>query len=144
MRLEFEHEKYDAIAQLLWEVPGGRGDEFAEAVEAARTADAVVMVLGLNSSLEGEEMPTRVEGFDRGDRTSLDLPRVQQVLMEKVVAAATGKPVVLVLLSGSAIALNWADAHVPAILRRGTAGRPPGRRSPTCCSATSAPAGACP
>ena len=116
VRLEFEHEKYDAIAQLIWEVPGGRGDELAEAVAAAASADAVVLVLGLNSSLEGEEMPTRVEGFDRGDRTSLDLPRVQQVLMEKVVAAATGKPVVLVVLAGSAIALNWADAHVPAIL----------------------------
>jgi beta-glucosidase len=116
VRLEFEHEKYDAIAQLIWEVPGGRGDEVAEAVKAASAADAVVLVLGLNSSLEGEEMPVRVEGFDRGDRTSLDLPRVQQVLMEKVVAAAAGRPVVLVVLAGSAIALNWADAHIPAIV----------------------------
>jgi beta-glucosidase len=116
IRLELEHEKYDAIAQLLWETPGGRGDETAEAVAAARAADAVVMVLGLSSRLEGEEMPLKIEGFSGGDRTSLDLPKVQQVLMEKVVAAAAGKPVVLVLLNGSALAVHWADAHVPAIV----------------------------
>jgi beta-glucosidase len=116
IRLELEHEKYDAIAQLLWETPGGRGDEVAEAVAAARAADAVVMVLGLSSRLEGEEMPLKIEGFSGGDRTSLDLPKVQQDLMEKVVAAAAGKPVVLVLLNGSALAVNWADAHVPAIV----------------------------
>ena len=111
-----EHEKYDAIAQLLWETPGGRGDEVAEAVAAARAADAVVMVLGLSSRLEGEEMPVRIEGFAGGDRSSLDLPKVQQQLMEKVVAAAPGKPVVLVLQNGSALSIGWADAHVPAIV----------------------------
>jgi beta-glucosidase len=116
IRLELEHEKYDAIAQLLWETPGGRGDEVAEAVAAARAADAVVMVLGLSSRLEGEEMPLKIEGFSGGDRTSLDLPKVQQALMEKVVAAAEGKPVVLVLLNGSALAIAWADRHVPAIV----------------------------
>jgi beta-glucosidase len=72
--------------------------------------------MGLSARLEGEEMPLKIEGFAGGDRTSLDLPRVQQELMEKVVAAAAGKPVVLVLLSGSALALNWADQNVPAIL----------------------------
>ena len=50
----------------------------AEAVAAAQAADAVVMVLGLSSRLEGEEMPVRIEGFAGGDRTSLDLPKVQQ------------------------------------------------------------------
>jgi beta-glucosidase len=117
VRVEVEHEKYDAIARLLWEVPGGRGDEAAEAVAAARAADAVVMVMGLSSRLEGEEMPVRVDGFSGGDRTSLDLPKVQQELMEKVVEAAKGKPVVLVLLSGSALAVNWADRNVPAIVQ---------------------------
>jgi len=116
IRLELEHEKYDAIAQLLWETPGGRGDEVAEAVAAARGADAVVLVLGLSARLEGEEMPLKIEGFSGGDRTSLDLPQVQQALMENVVAAAAGKPVVVVLLNGSALAVGWADQHVPAIV----------------------------
>jgi beta-glucosidase len=116
IRIELEHEKYDAIAQLLWETPGGRGDEAAEAVAAAQSADAVVLVLGLSSRLEGEEMPVRIEGFAGGDRSSLDLPKVQQALMEKVVTAAKGKPIVLVLLNGSALSVNWADRNVPAIV----------------------------
>ncbi len=116
IRLELEHEKYDAIAQLLWQAPEGRGDEAGEAVAAARAADVVILVLGLSSRLEGEEMPVRIEGFAGGDRTSLDLPKVQQALLEKVVAAANGKPVLLVLINGSALAVNWADEHVPAIV----------------------------
>jgi beta-glucosidase len=117
IRVEMVHEKYDAIAQLLWEVPGEAQDLLSEAVAATRAADAVVLVLGLSSRLEGEEMPVRVEGFDRGDRTTLDLPAVQQTLMERVVEAAGSKPVVLVLMSGSALAVNWAHANVPAIVQ---------------------------
>ena len=116
IRVELEHIKYDAEVQLLWSAPGARAGEPAEAIAAARSADAVVLVLGLASWLEGEEMGIRIEGFHRGDRTSLDLPRVQQQLMEDVVEAARGKPVVLVLLSGSALGVSWADENVPAIL----------------------------
>jgi beta-glucosidase len=116
IRIELEHEKYDALGRLLWEVPGGRGDEAGEAIAAAKAADAVVMVLGLSSQLEGEEMPVRIEGFSGGDRTSLNLPKVQQALLERVLEAATGKPVVLVLLNGSALGVGWADANVPAIV----------------------------
>jgi beta-glucosidase len=126
IRLELEHEKYDAIAQLLWETPGGRGDEVAAAVAAAQAADAVVMVLGLSSRLEGEEMALKIEGFSGGDRTSLDLPKVQQALMEKVVEAASGRPVVLVLMNGSALAINWADQHVGAIVEAWYAGQAAG------------------
>jgi beta-glucosidase len=78
-------------------------------------ADVVVMCLGLTPYVEGEEMPVKVEGFVGGDRTDIALPKPQQALLERVVAL--GKPVVLVLLGGSAIAVNWADAHVPAILQ---------------------------
>jgi beta-glucosidase len=77
-------------------------------------ADLVVAVLGLAGELEGEEMPINVEGFSGGDRTSLDLPRAQEELLEDLVAS--GKPVVLVLMNGSALSVNWADQHVSAIL----------------------------
>jgi beta-glucosidase len=117
LRVELEHSKYDAAADLLWEVPGGGTDEVAEAVEAAREADGVVLVLGLASWLEGEEMGLAIEGFHGGDRTSLELPKVQRELMRQVVAAAGEKPVVLVLVSGSALAVNWASENVPAILQ---------------------------
>ena len=72
------------------------------------------MVLGLSPILEGEEMPVDVEGFAGGDRTDIGLPRPQQALLEQI--CALGRPVVLVLLNGSALAVAWADAHVPAIL----------------------------
>ena len=72
------------------------------------------MVLGLSPRLEGEEMRVQIEGFQGGDRVQLDLPRVQEELLERV--AALGKPVVLVLLNGSAVAVKWARDHVPAIV----------------------------
>jgi beta-glucosidase len=71
-------------------------------------------VLGLSSELEGEEMPISIRGFKGGDRTSLDLPQAQQDLLADLVAS--GKPVILVLMNGSALAVNWADKHVPAII----------------------------
>ena len=86
----------------------------AEAVKTARSADAVILVLGLSNRLEGEEMSVQVDGFRGGDRIRIDLPDVQERLLEQVVA--TGKPVVLVLLNGSALAVNWAQEHVPAIV----------------------------
>jgi len=107
------HESYgDAQVQLLWSAP--HADLEAEALDAAWQADAVVMFLGLSPRLEGEEMRVEVPGFRGGDRTTLDLPATQQHLLEQVVA--TGKPAVLVLLNGSALAVNWAQEHVPAIL----------------------------
>ncbi len=85
-----------------------------EAVEAAKNADVVVAVLGISSELEGEEMEVSEPGFKGGDRTSIDLPRPEEELLESLVA--TGKPVVLVLTNGSALAVNWAKDHTNAIL----------------------------
>ena len=84
------------------------------AIEAAKDADVVVAVVGITSELEGEEMQVSEEGFKGGDRTSLDLPRPEQELLEAV--AATGKPLVVVLTNGSALGVNWAQAHANAIL----------------------------
>jgi beta-glucosidase len=95
--------------------PPASGEALAtEAENAARQADAVVLVLGLTARLEGEEMNIEVPGFKGGDRTSIDLPASQERLLERI--AAVGKPTVLVLLNGSALAVNWAQEHVPAIL----------------------------
>lgn len=111
LKIEYFQGIRAAEARLVWGVPGS---EEKEAVVAAKAADLVVMVLGLSSRVEGEEMKVKAEGFAGGDRTSLDLPAPQQKLLESVCAA--GKPVVLVLANGSALAVNWADEHVPAIL----------------------------
>jgi beta-glucosidase len=85
-----------------------------KALEAARNADVVIFVGGLTADLEGEEMKVNYPGLAGGDRTDLRLPATQQTLLEAL--QATGKPVVLVLTTGSALAIDWARQHVPAIL----------------------------
>jgi beta-glucosidase len=97
--------------ELVWNRPGDTG---ARAVEAARNADLVIFVGGLSARIEGEEMRVEAEGFEGGDRTKIDLPKPQQDLLQQV--HAVGKPVVLVLMNGSALAVNWADQNVPAIV----------------------------
>jgi len=98
--------------ELQWAMQGR--DYTSEAVAAARKADVAIMFLGLSPRLEGEEMRVQVEGFSGGDRVSIGLPKVQEELLESV--AATGTPTVLVLLNGSALAVNWADTNIPAIM----------------------------
>ena len=88
--------------------------EREEAVHAAQQADAVVAFVGLSPELEGEEMPVHVAGFSGGDRTSIELPEVQQRLLESL--ADTGKPLIVVLMNGSAVAAKWAQEHAAAIL----------------------------
>ena len=112
LRLEYLDRRADALVQLVWAVPNPRLRD--EALDAARQADAVVMMLGLSPRLEGEEMPVDVPGFRGGDRLDLDLPAPQQELLEAV--TAVGTPVALVLLNGSALSVTWAADHVPAIL----------------------------
>jgi beta-glucosidase len=78
----------------------------AEAVRAAEQADVVVAVVGLNSyTLEGEEYPLHIPGFSGGDRTNIELPDTQVKLLNSL--AATGKPLVVVLMNGSALAGAW-------------------------------------
>src|SRR5262249_51174607 len=83
-------------------------------IAAARDADVVVAVVGITSQLEGEEMPVDQPGFSGGDRTSLDLPKPEEELLQAV--SATGKPIVVVLMNGSALGANWEKAHANAVL----------------------------
>jgi beta-glucosidase len=101
-----------AAAQVLWAPPAS--PLLAEAMEAVSNADVTLAFVGLNPSLEGEEMPVSVPGFQGGDRTNLELPEPQQKLIEAAVAA--GKPVIVVLASGSAVAVNYAAQHANAVL----------------------------
>jgi beta-glucosidase len=112
IQLDYVNTGRDPQVQVSWAMPHPNHE--AEALAIARQAQAVVMVMGLAPSLEGEEMPVHVEGFAGGDRTDIKLPRTQEKLIKKI--AALGKPVVLVLLNGSALAVNWASDHVPAIV----------------------------
>jgi beta-glucosidase len=87
---------------------------FDEAVSVAEKADAVVMFLGLSPRLEGEEMKVQFKGFSGGDRETIDLPKPQEDLIKAI--SKLHKPLVLVLLNGSALAINWEAENVPAII----------------------------
>ena len=114
IRVEYSHsgDQSGGGLTLKWEAPAQA--QLDEAVSRAKESDVVVAFVGLSPQLEGEEMRIKIDGFDGGDRTSLDLPAPQQKLLEA--AAATGKPLIVVLQSGSAVALNWASQHANAIL----------------------------
>lgn len=112
IRVDFYSSAGYSEMQLLWSVPDPEAVE--RAVKLAKQSDAVVMFMGLSPRLEGEEMNVPVKGFAGGDRTSLDLPDVQDNLIKKIVAV--GKPTILVLLNGSALSINWANDNVDAII----------------------------
>ncbi|MGA7236032.1 MAG: glycoside hydrolase family 3 C-terminal domain-containing protein [Bryobacteraceae bacterium] len=114
IRLDYHEFLNDADIALVWSRPVDPAARWSETEAAVKAADSVVLVLGLSPRLEGEEMKVPVEGFSGGDRVSLDIPRSQQDLMERVVAL--GKPTTLVLMNGSAVSVNWARDHVPAIV----------------------------
>ena len=103
---------FGAGITLEWVPPPGVLQK--EAVAAAKNADLVIAMIGLSPELEGEEMKIRVTGFDGGDRTDIKLPASQEKMLEDV--AATGKPMVVVLMNGSALSVRWAQDHANAIL----------------------------
>ena len=113
LKIEYFQNIRISEARLIWSLPGG---EEAQAVAAARNADLVIAVMGLSPRIEGEEMKVSADGFASGDRTRIDLPAPQEQLLKRI--ASGGKPTVLILTNGSALAINWAAANpdIPAIL----------------------------
>ena len=79
-----------------------------------KEADVIVYVGGISPRLEGEEMPVNVEGFKKGDRTNIEIPKVQKEMIKAL--KATGKPIIYILCTGSALALNWEETNTDAIL----------------------------
>ena len=85
------------------------------ALAAARSADLVIATVGITADLEGEESPLVIPGFKGGDRTALDLPAEEEKMVEAL--KGTGKPLVVVLVSGSGLAVNWIQANADAVLQ---------------------------
>jgi beta-glucosidase len=113
LRVEYRQPGSGGTMQLGWSPPAAVA--LAEAETLVKDSDVAVVFVGLSSELEGEEMPgVNIAGFLGGDRTSLDLPEPQENLVKA--AIVTGKPVVVVLTSGSAIAANYAAEHAGALL----------------------------
>ena len=112
IRLEYFHGTGSAGIDLTWQAPAAVLRD--EAVRVAQQSDVVIATVGLSPSLEGEEMPVKLAGFSGGDRTSIDLPAAQEDLLKAL--GATGKPLVVVLQNGSALAVNWAQQNANAVL----------------------------
>ena len=113
LELSYRHqERRNRMRELIWTKVNDAPSP--EAIAAAKNADVVIAVVGITSRLEGEEMPVTVPGFLGGDRTSIDLPQPEEDLVEAV--AATGKPLAVVLMNGSALAVNWINEHANAVL----------------------------
>ena len=134
----FDEGKYEA--QLIWAAVNNVPDPAA--VTAGRNADVIVAVVGITSRLEGEEMPVDQPGFSGGDRTTLDLPKAEEDLVQAV--AATGKPLVIVLMNGSALSVNWEMAHANAILEAWYSGEEGGAAIAETLSGKNNPAGRLP
>jgi beta-glucosidase len=112
LRVEYVRTNLARNVGLTWLAPAQ--PLRSAAVEVAKTADVVIAFVGLSRSLEGEEMSVDAAGFRGGDRIDIGLPEAQEQLLEAV--KATGKPLIVVLTSGSAIAANWVDKNADAVL----------------------------
>ncbi|GAB3831126.1 glycoside hydrolase family 3 C-terminal domain-containing protein [Pontibacter rugosus] len=98
--------------------------DFKALAKRVKDADAIIYVGGISPQLEGEEMKVDEPGFAGGDRSTILLPQVQTNLMKEL--KATGKPVVFVMMTGSAIATPWESENVPAIVNAWYAGQSAG------------------
>ena len=99
--------------------------DYRGTADKVKDADVILFVGGISPRLEGEEMPVDAEGFRKGDRTNIELPTVQKKMIQALVA--TGKPVVYIVCTGSALALNWENEHVDAIVNAWYSGQQGGK-----------------
>jgi beta-glucosidase len=113
IEVEYVQDKTEyAHVKIFWDVPNPNLKQ--EAIDLAKNSDVVILCMGLSPLLEGEEMKVNVEGFSGGDRLDIKLPAVQTELMKEI--QKLGKPTVLVLLNGSAVAFNWEAENIPSII----------------------------
>ena len=112
-----------APSSLVWKRISANPE--VDLAEGIKNADVVVAVVGLTSDLEGEEMPVKIEGFEGGDKTSLDIPADQRKMLEQI--KASGKRLVVVLMNGSPLDLSWAKENASAIVEAWYPGQAGGR-----------------
>lgn len=112
VEIKYVHKGYPAKLKFLWS--SANKTSFEKAIELAKKSDAVVFFGGISPGVEGEQMPVNQKGFDGGDKTNIDLPAIQTKLLKEL--HATGKPVILVLLNGSALAVNWEEENLLSIV----------------------------
>ena len=140
VRLEYVQREGGSGVELLWAPPAE--PTLNEAVDAAQQSDLTILCIGLNSRLEGEESPIEIPGFSHGDRTDIALPQGQERLLEAVLNK--GKPTIVVLINGSALAVNVAKQRANAILEAWYGGEAGGTAIANTLSGDNNPAGRLP
>jgi beta-glucosidase len=140
IRIEYKASGGGGGLQLLWRPPAEAA--LADAVEAAKESDVAIVCIGLNSRLEGEESKVQIPGFSGGDRTNIDLPDSQEKLLKAVLAA--GKPTIVVLVNGSALAVKTAKDGARAVLEAWYPGQEGGKAIADTLSGDNNPAGRLP
>jgi len=113
-QLTLEYWQGDGIANIRLSAGRYKKSDLAALAERVKDADAIIYVGGISPQLEGEEMRVNYPGFSGGDRTSIQLPAVQTDLMKLL--EKTGRPVIFVMMTGSALAIPWEAQHIPAIV----------------------------
>jgi beta-glucosidase len=141
IKMEYFQGGGGAIAKLVWSLQSNSNPLLAALAEAKK-ADVVIAVVGITSDLEGEEMSVNLEGFKGGDRTSLDLPKEENDLLQAM--KSTRKPLVVVLMNGSALSVNWAQEHANAILEAWYSGEEGGQAIAETLAGLNNPAGKLP
>ncbi|MDR1224590.1 MAG: glycoside hydrolase family 3 C-terminal domain-containing protein, partial [Tannerella sp.] len=113
-RIRIEYVQKIGSADLNFEIGFYRPVDLTETAAKAKEADVIIFAGGLSPRLEGEEMPVFTDGFKKGDRTDIELPKIQREMLKAL--KKTGKPVIFAVCTGSALALTWEDENVDAIL----------------------------
>jgi len=106
--------KYHKGCNITDTIHYNREKDFKPAIETAAAADVIVFVGGISPRLEGEALQVSIDGFNGGDKTNLDLPAVQTALLKEL--KKMGKPIVLVLMNGSALSINWENDNIDGII----------------------------
>lgn len=120
-----EYWQYADVSELTFDTGRLWQADPVEVAQSVKDADVILFAGGISASLEGEAMKVFAEGFKGGDRETIALPRVQTALLKEL--AKTGKPVIFVMLTGSAIAVEWEAENLPAILNAWYPGQAGGR-----------------
>jgi len=140
LKLDYFQAGGGAVAKLIW-MPAGESP-LPVALATTKDADIVIAVVGINSELESEESSIDIPGFKGGDRTTIDLPQEEQALLEAV--KAQSKPLIVVLMNGSALAVNWANQNANAIVEAWYPGEEGGKAVAETLAGVNNPAGRLP
>lgn len=113
-KVVIEYWQYSDVCELHFNTGRLWNADTYETAQSVKDADVILFAGGISASLEGEAMTVHAEGFKGGDRTSIALPTVQTDLLKEL--HKTGKPVIFLMLTGSALGIEWEVDHIPAIL----------------------------